>query len=121
MADAKKTLDELMKVDGAIGAVIADWESGMALGWQGGQGRLDMELAAAGNCQVVKAKMQTMKSLGINGGIQDILITLEDQMHLIRPSRSMPSLFIYLAIDKVKGNLALARLKLQNAEAELRV
>lgn len=121
MADAKKTLDELMKIDGAIGAVIADWESGMALGWQGGQGRLDMELAAAGNCQVVKAKMQTMKSLGINGSIQDILITLDDQMHLIRPSKSMPSLFIYLAIDKAKGNLALARMKLATLESELRV
>lgn len=121
MADAKKTLDELMKVDGAIGAVIADWESGMALGFTGGQGRLDMELAAAGNCQVVKAKMQTMKSLGISGSIQDILITLDDQMHLIRPSKTMPSLFIYLAIDKAKGNLALARMKLQTVEAELRV
>jgi hypothetical protein len=121
MSDIKKTLDELMKIDGAIGAVVADWESGMSLGQVGGQGRLDMELAAAGNCQVVKAKMATMKSLGIQGSIQDILITLDDQMHLIRPSRHLPSLFIYLAIDKQRGNLAMARMKLQSAEAELRV
>ncbi len=121
MADVKKTLEELMKLDGAIGAVVADWESGMSLGQMGGQGRLDMEMAAAGNCQVVKAKMSTMRSLGISGGIQDILITLEDQMHLIRPSRTMPSLFIYLAIDKAKGNLAMARMKLQSVEGELRV
>ena len=121
MADIKKTLEELMKIDGAIGAVIADWESGMSLGHIGGQGRLDMETAAAGNCQVVKAKMTTMRTLGIAGSIQDILITLDDQMHLIRPSRTMPSLFIYLAIDKAKGNLAMARLKLNTAETELRV
>lgn len=121
MADVKRTLEELMKLDGAIGAVVADWESGMSLGHIGGGGRLDMEMAAAGNCQVVKAKMSTMKSLGINGSIQDILITLDDQMHLIRPSRSMPSVFIYLAIDKAKGNLAMARMKLQANEQELRV
>ncbi len=121
MADVKKTLDELMKIDGAIGAVVADWESGMALGNVGGQGRLDMEMAAAGNCQVVKAKMSTMKSLGINGGIQDILITLEDQLHLIRPSKQHNSLFIYLAVDKAKGNLAMARMKLQTLESELRI
>ncbi len=121
MADVKKTLEELLKIDGSIGAVIADWESGMALGFLGGQGRLDMEVAAAGNCQVVKAKMATMKTLGINGAIQDILITLDDQLHLIRPSRSMSSIFIYLAVDKAKGNLAMARLKLQTLEAELRI
>ena len=120
-AKMKKSLEELMKLDGAIGAVVADWESGMSLGQIGGQGRLDMEMAAAGNCQVVKAKMATMRSLGISGAIQDILITLDDQMHLIRPSRVMPSLFIYLAIDKSKGNLAMARMKLQSVESDLRV
>lgn len=121
MADVKKTLEELMKIDGAIGAVVADWESGMSLGHLGGQGRIDLEMAAAGNCQVVKAKMATMKTLGIGGGIQDILITLDDQLHLIRPSRTMGSLFIYLAVDKAKGNLAMARMKLQSLEGELRI
>lgn len=121
MADIKKTLEELLKIDGAIGAVVADWESGMSLGHLGGQGRLDLEVAAAGNCQVVKAKMSTMKTLGIAGGIQDILITLDDQIHLLRPSKSMPSLFLYIAIDKAKGNLAMARMKLQTAETELRI
>jgi hypothetical protein len=119
--DVKRSLDELMKNDGAIGAVIADWESGMSLGTIGGGGRIDMETAAAGNCQVVKAKMSTMNALGIRGAIQDILITLDDQMHLIRPSRANPSLFLYLAIDKAKGNLALARMKLQNVESELKI
>lgn len=121
MADVKKTLEDAMKVDGAIGAVVGDWESGMSLGHVGGQGRLDMEVAAAGNCQVVKAKMSTMRSLGIGGSIQDILITLDDQVHLIRPSKVVPSLFLYLAIDKAKGNLAMARIKLQQVEGELRI
>ena len=108
MANINKTLEETMKIDGAIGAAIADWDSGMCLGTAGGGTRLNIEVAAAGNCQVVKAKMATMSELGIKGAIQDILITLDDQIHLIRPLRRSENLFLYVAIDKAKGNLALA-------------
>ena len=58
---------------------------------------------------------------GISGAIQDILITLDDQIHLIRPLRRGDSMFMYLAIDKAKGNLALARHRLTKLEAELSV
>ncbi|MBL8975880.1 MAG: hypothetical protein JNK56_35080 [Myxococcales bacterium] len=121
MANINKTLEETMKIDGAIGAAIADWDSGMCLGSAGGGARLNVEIAAAGNCQVVKAKMATMAELGIKGAIHDILITLEDQIHLIRPLRRGDSMFMYLAIDKAKGNLALARHRLTKLEAELSV
>lgn len=121
MANINKTLEETMKIDGAIGAAIADWDSGLCLGMAGGGARLNIEIAAAGNCQVVKAKMSTMNELGIKGAIQDILITLDDQIHLIRPLRRGESMFMYLAIDKNKGNLALARHKLTKLESELNV
>lgn len=121
MANVGQSLENLLTIDGAFGAALVDWRSGLTLGTVGGQGRLDMELAASANTQVVRAKMGAMEALGIKGAIQDILITLDDQMHLIRPSKAMPSVFIYLAIDKAKGNLALARMKLQSTEQELRV
>lgn len=119
MASIGKSLEEAMKIDGAIAAALADWDSGLCLGTAGGGARLNIEIAAAGNCQVVKAKMATMSELGIKGSIQDILITLDDQIHLIRPLRRGDSLFLYLAIDKTKGNLALARHRLQKIESEL--
>jgi hypothetical protein len=121
MANVNKTLEETMKIDGAIGAAIADWESGLCLGMIGGGSRLNIEVAAAGNCQVVKAKMATMMELGIKGAIQDILITLDDQIHLLRPLRRGESMFVYLAIDKAKGNLAMARHRLTKLESELTV
>lgn len=121
MANVESTLEETMKLDGAIGAALADWDSGLCLGTIGGGNRLNIEIAAAGNCQVVKAKMATMSELGIKGAIQDILITLEDQIHLIRPLRRGGNLFLYVAIDKVKGNLGMARHRLQKLEAELNV
>ncbi|MDC0720405.1 hypothetical protein [Nannocystis bainbridge] len=119
MPNINKTLEEAMKIDGAIAAALADWESGFCLGTAGGGTRLNIEIAAAGNCQVVKAKMATMNELGIKGAIHDILITLDDQIHLIRPLRRGDTLFLYVAIDKVKGNLGLARHRLQKLEAEL--
>lgn len=119
MSDIKKSISELMTIDGAMGTSIVDYKSGMSLGHEGSG--VDLELAAAGNSQVVKAKMETMKSLGIKGEIEDILITLESQLHIIRPSASNDGLFIYLVLDKNKSNLALARRKVQTIENALEI
>lgn len=119
MSKIDVSLKELMEIDGAMGGCIVDYTSGMSLG-SAGSG-VDLELAAAGNSQVVKAKMETMKSLGIKGGISDILITLDSQLHVIRPTSKHEGLFIYLVLDKAKANLALARRKVQNIEETLEV
>lgn len=119
MSDINESLDLLMSIDGAMGTCIVDYGSGMLLGSQGGG--VDLELAGAGNAEVVKAKMDTMKSLGIEGEIEDILITLESQIHIIRPTAKHDNLFIYLVLDKAKANLALARRKVQQAENGLEV
>jgi len=119
MSDIKASLIGLMDIDGAIGTCIVDYTTGMVLGSDGGG--VDLDLAAAGNSEVVKAKMNTMKSLGIKGEIEDILITLETQLHIIRPSTENEGLFIYLVLDKAKANLALARRKVRTIEADLTV
>jgi hypothetical protein len=67
-------LKEAMTIEGALGVALVDWESGMPLGTLGGGKYL--ELAAAGNTEVVRAKMRTMASLKLNDSIEDILITL---------------------------------------------
>lgn len=117
MSSIESTCKGLMDIDGAIGCAVVDYTSGMLLGSAGGG--VDLEMAAAGNSEVVKAKMKTMKSLGIAGSIEDILITLTDQLHIIRPSTSNQGLFIYLVLDKKNSNLALARRKTADLEGEL--
>ncbi|MGH1542502.1 MAG: hypothetical protein ACRBHB_18905 [Arenicella sp.] len=119
MSDIKSSLGDLMSIDGAVGCCIVDYTSGMVLGKDGGG--VDLDLAGAGNSEVVKAKMETMKSLGIKGEIEDILITLEKQLHIIRPSAQNENLFIYLVLDKAKANLALARRKVSAVEESLKV
>lgn len=108
-----------MEINGSVGACIVDYTSGMSLGSIGGG--VDLDLAAAGNSEVVKAKMNTMSSLGIKGEIEDILITLEKQFHVIRPCAKHDGLFIYLVLDKAKANLALARRNVLALESSLAV
>jgi predicted regulator of Ras-like GTPase activity (Roadblock/LC7/MglB family) len=114
MANIKQSVDELMTIDGALCAALVDSGSGMILG-QIGSG-VDLEVAAAGNTEVVRAKHKTMRALGLNDVIEDILITLGRQYHIIRPLQKHEGLFIYLVLDKSKSNLALARRKTQDVE-----
>lgn len=115
MANITESLAKLLEVDGAMCAALVDANSGMLLG-KAGSG-VDLDLAAAGNTEVVRAKAKTMKSLGLNDTIEDILITLGKQYHIIRPVASKPGLFIYLVLDKSKSNLALARRAAQEVES----
>jgi hypothetical protein len=119
MADITNSLKEIMTIDGALCTSLVDATSGMILGEEGTG--VDMELAAAGNSEVVKAKLETMKSLGLNEKIEDILITLDTQYHIIRPIDGQSGLFLYIVLNKDKSNLALARRKVQNVEASLKV
>jgi len=117
----KESLAKLNQIDGFVGAALVDSESGMLLGQEGG-GSLNLEVAAAGNTEVVRAKRKTMNNLALKGeAIEDILITLNKQYHLIRPLRSRPTLFFYVALDRARANLAMARIGLADVEKELQV
>lgn len=107
MATVSESLKELLRTDGAICAALVDANSGMMLG-SAGTG-VDLELAAAGNTEVVRAKLKTMKNLGLADNIEDILITLGKQYHIIRPLQAKAGIFLYLVLDRAKSNLAMAR------------
>lgn len=120
MADnVKAVLAEIEQIDGFIAAAVAHGESGMAMGIAGGTSGFNIEIAVAANSQVVKAKAKAMKALNLEGGIEDILITLRDQYHIIRPLRKNPIVFIYIALDRSKSNLAMARFQIASLEEKL--
>jgi hypothetical protein len=119
MANVSQSLESLLGIDGAMAAAVVDANSGMVLG-KAGTG-MDLEVAGAGNTEVVRAKMKTMKALGLKDNIEDILITLGKQYHIIRPMTEKPGVFIYLVLDKGRANLALARIKTAEIESQLQL
>jgi hypothetical protein len=123
MANLETSLKEAMAIDGTIGVALVDHTSGMALGTAGGGRDLDLNVAAAGNTDVVRAKLRTLEMLGLPETIEDILITLDSQYHLIRPltGKSGKGLFLYVAMDRRRANLAMARHNLRQIEQNLEV
>ncbi|MFE9424740.1 hypothetical protein ACFYNO_17410 [Kitasatospora sp. NPDC006697] len=115
--------DITSSIEGVIGVALVDYNSGMALGTLGGGADLDLNVAAAANTDVVRAKVRAIELLNLKSAIDDILITLTDQYHLIRPltSRGGKGLFLYLALDRNRANLAMARHQLRRIEADLEV
>jgi hypothetical protein len=121
MASLDISLKAIMSISGAIAAAVVDITSGMTLGVAGGGSAFDPTIAAAGNTDVIRAKMRTVEMLQLPDGIEDILITLDSQYHLIRPltSRAGKGLFLYVALSRKQSNLALARHQLRQVDEHL--
>ena len=108
-------ISALSGMAGFIGGCLVDSETGLMMAAEGGA-NFDLEAAAAGNTEVVKAKHAAKAALGLDDHIEDILITLGTQFHLIRPLSNNPEVFLYVALDKKAANLGMARVQLKNVE-----
>lgn len=111
-------ISKLSDLKGFIGACLVDSDTGLTLATEGG-GKLDLDTAGAANVEVVRAKLQAIEALKLNDVIEDILITLGKQYHLIRPLEKNPTIFVYVALDKKTANLGLARLQVKAVEENL--
>ncbi|WP_280270516.1 hypothetical protein [Nocardia wallacei] len=115
-----------------MGIALVDYGSGMILGKQGGNSLLDLDVAGAVLTEVVRAKVRAIETLQLDDAIEDILITLGTQYHIIMPLESrrngtpvpdgrQDTLFLYLVLDRTRGNLAMARHRLRRIEQAVRV
>jgi hypothetical protein len=105
-------------VNGFIAIAITEIESGLSFGNLSVDPSFDPELAAAYNLEVVKAKLSAVKALNLNQDIEDILITLTNQIHIIDISPNK-KFMIYLAADAQKANLGMTRAVLRKHKVEL--
>lgn len=119
MSNVKTIVEQLhAAIDGVLVTGVID-DSGMVVASTGSG--IDMEIAGAGNSEVVRAKLKTMKNLGLNDDLEDILITLGKQYHIIRPMSKYDGMFVYVVLDRKKGNLALARRQVLEFEPKITV
>jgi hypothetical protein len=119
----QESLDTALEIDGALGIALGDWKSGMCLGFKGTDTpafrEANLEMAVATTTEVIRAKMRVLEAVGVKEDIEEILIVLKTQYHLVRLVQSVRGLFFYLAMDRDKGNLALARMKLDQVAEQL--
>ena len=111
-------ISSLNELAGFIGACVVDSDTGMVMALES-KGGLDLELAAAGNTEVVRAKRRTIAALKMKDEIEDILISLKHQYHIIRLLRNNDRVFIYVALDRKQGNLALSKVIIQKLEEQM--
>ena len=111
MASEKQINENFEKIaadiPGFLAASLVDIESGMTLGLKSLRPDFDLAAASAYNSEMVKQKMKIMKALNLKMSFEDMIITLGEQIHLIR--MVTPSTFIYLAADRSTSNLAIVR------------
>lgn len=108
MADYNALINDIAtEVNGFVGASVVDLTSGMALASRTARPDFDLEIASAYNSEMVKGKFRTMEALGLSSELEDMLLTLTDQLHLIKMIDN--TTFMYMAAEKGKTNLALLR------------
>ena len=107
---AGKVVQSVMDdLPGLVAIAVVDITSGMALASHTNSPSLNPETAAAYNTEVVKQKQKAMSALKLSGeNIEDILITLTNQLHLIKLAHNGTK-FIYLVVNSRETNLAIAR------------
>ncbi len=122
MASEQQLIEVLGKIQndasGFIAASLVDLESGMTLAVKSVRPDFDLTAASAYNSELVKQKLKIMTTLGLTGTIEDMLISLTDQIHLIKLVTR--STFLYLAVDKSQSNLAIVRTAVNKHVNELR-
>lgn len=112
-------LTEILTVDGVLGAAVVDTDTGMVLAQAGAH--IDLDSASAATTEIVRAQGRALRTLAIDDTIEDILVTLTTQHHLIRPLRSNPEYFLYVVLDRTRAHLPVARIRMQDVDAQLKV
>lgn len=120
MSDFLKQFGEDLKtnVPGFVAVAIAEIKSGISYYTLSADPNFDPELASAFNLEVVKAKLNAINALGLNDSIEDIMINLKSQIHIIDVSENN-EYFIYLAVDATHANLGMTKALLNKYKKDI--
>ncbi|WP_369241736.1 hypothetical protein AB5J56_43350 [Streptomyces sp. R21] len=121
MDPTQRALDAAMTIDGALGAAVVDYLSRVTLGVRGGMSGFDLHKAGEVDTDVVRAKLHALTVLGYPvDSLEDILVTLTGEYHLIRPitRRKLQGIYLYLVLDRRRASPAEAQDRLRQIESD---
>lgn len=105
-AGAEAILEQVLTIEGAVGAALVQAPSGTILRQKGRRRGFDMDRAARMAEQVVQA------ALRLDDGVEDIMITVDDHYHVIRFLGPAHEVFVHLVLDRERASLGMARQQL---------
>ncbi|MBM4782737.1 MAG: response regulator [Archangiaceae bacterium] len=115
----KRELQRLGRAEGFLGAALFDLESNQCLASLGDGGASPIEHAVSGHADLVQAKQRTIAKLDLHDELEDIVISLSREYHLVRLVKRQPRLFFFLTLDRARANLAMARYLLSDVEKDM--
>ena len=102
---AKRLLEQARKIDGTVSAAVIDCARGTVLAQVGGD-------SATLAKELVLAALRGMDASDLDDHIEDIMLTLGTQYHVIRFLDGGHDLCVHLVLDRDRGSLGLARQQL---------
>ncbi len=114
---ASLSLAPAREIAGLVAACLVDGESGLPLAAEG-RGP-DLDAVAAHGTEVVRASRAAIAGLGLSDDLEDMLVTTDRRLLVIRPLRRLPTAFLFLILDRRVANLGMARLQLDRIESGL--
>lgn len=113
-------VERLRRIDGYAAAMLIDPETGVMLGGDGELSGVDLQSTAAGYGELYRLERSLVEQLGADDAIEDVVITLTSQYHVLHAITGQPSLLLCVVLDRNSGCLGLARYALAHAELPLR-
>ncbi len=109
-------LAPVRQIDGFVQACLIDGASGMILGSLTGDGEVNVAVAAAGVADVVNVLSLMTGELALEGGLEDVVVTLASHYHLIRvlPPGPAGQPVLLVTLNRPQTNLAMAHRELRD-------
>ena len=118
---ASVDISALNQINGFIGGWLVDSETGFVMVGEGGGDAFDHEAAISANVGVARANFKAIDTLKVKDRVDDILISLGKELHLIRPLENTPKVFLCVALDKGSANPGQARVQMKKVEQSVRL
>ena len=111
-------LKQFSHIEGLIVLTLVDYYDGSVLGAIGDDD-LNIDMFALEGAAIFKHQKKLIKQLNKTDYVEEILISMKNQYHIIHPLESNHSLFLYVILDRDHSNLAYAHHEIQRLERHL--
>ncbi len=115
----RDNLGRLERAEGFLSAALIDIDKNVCLAEVDKGGALHAGDLVRGHVDLIQAKRRTIAMLNLDDELEDIVISLSREYHLVRLVRRQPKLFFFLALDRSRANLAMARYLLSEVERDI--